>query len=80
MASDPVDVAAKAVRAVRYAERGEAVGPKVSEEDRLIAADWLEALRADGWRIVRFAESYEEFPVPMFDPDGDPVLSEEWTG
>lgn len=38
----------------------------------------LEGARANGWRIVRFTEDYNEFPVPMLDPDGDAVLDAEW--
>ena len=45
-----------------------------------IATAALGAIRAQGWRIVKFSPEYHGHPVPMFDPDGDEVLTEEWTG
>jgi len=42
--------------------------------DRVIAG-----LQARGWRVVKFGPGYAGHPVPMYDPDGDQVLEDEWT-
>lgn len=86
MATDPAEILSKAVRAVRYAERGDAVGPKVSEEDHLIAADQVDALRAAGWRLVRSDVCTDIMHCPpTFKFAGGcschlTRITEEWTG
>lgn len=84
--SDPVEILSKAVRAVRYAERGDAVGPKVSEEDHLIAADQVDALRAAGWRLVRSDVCTDPARHDSYNSSPDSCtcrftrITEEWTG
>lgn len=51
MAETPVDIVAREVRGIRYAERA-AIGHTVDDEDREIAREILGQLLADGWRTL----------------------------
>lgn len=55
--TDPVEKVAKHVHAVRYAERGRAVGPVVSDEDRAIARDILDDLAYDSLHFLLAART-----------------------
>lgn len=55
----PVEIIAREVRGIRYAERA-AIGFEVNDEDREIAAEILGQLVAHGWRTLRSADVLAE--------------------
>jgi hypothetical protein len=74
---DPVDLVADAL-----VERGLAIDPKATRDDATAA---LNALRAEGLDIVRFAVGYEDPRRPTAECGGcgrrpPPVVVERWPG
>lgn len=77
--SDPVEILAE-----HFAEAAGIDVPTQLHRERAADAllDITGRFEEDGthWRLVRFSETYTGYPVPIYDPDGDEILSEEWTG